>query len=147
MLVMSKWLMLCMIGLIMLAPLFGPERLVAQSSPDGRFGMTEVFWLPEEAVDLGVGWERILFYWRELQPDGPSDWNTLHVRGEWLAQANAQGRTVVGLIKNTAPWASVDGTESGLPKGLYLPLDDPDNLWAVFVRRLAEYYGERNVHH
>ena len=29
----------------------------------------------EEAVELGVGWERILFYWREIQPTGPEDWN------------------------------------------------------------------------
>ncbi|UCG25866.1 MAG: hypothetical protein JSW55_07720 [Chloroflexota bacterium] len=144
---MSKWLILCMIGLIMLAPFFVPEPLVAQTTPDGRFGMTEVFWLPDEARDLGVGWERILFYWRELQPEGPGDWNTLHVREEWLAQANAQGRTIVGLIKNTAPWASLDGTEAGVPKGLYLSLDDPDNLWAGFVQRLAEYYSARNVHH
>jgi hypothetical protein len=116
-------------------------------APDQRFGMTEAFWMPEEAIDLGVGWERILFYWREIQPTGPDDWNTLHVREEWLAMANSQGRMVVGLLKNTAPWASEDGTEAGIPKGLYLPTDDPGNLWAQFVRRIAAYYGPRNVHH
>ena len=116
-------------------------------APDPRFGLVESFWLPEEATELGVGWERILFYWRELQPSGPEDWNTLHVREEWLAQANASGRTVVGLLKNTAPWASVDGTEAGLPQGLDLPLSDPGNLWAGFVRKTATYYSVRNVHH
>lgn len=115
--------------------------------PDKRFGITEAFWAPSEASDLGIGWERILFYWRELQPTGADDWNTLHVREEWIAQANASGRTIVGLLKNTAPWASVDGTESGLPKGLYLPIDSSENLWAHFVRRVARYYGARNIHH
>jgi hypothetical protein len=54
---------------------------------------------------------------------------------------------VVGLLKNTALWASEDGTEAGIPKGLYLSPDDPGNLWAQFVRQVAAYYGPRNVHH
>jgi hypothetical protein len=119
----------------------------AQEAPDPRFGIVEAFWAQKEAAELNVGWERILFYWREIQPTGPEDWNTLHVLEEWLAQANSSGRTVVGLIKNTPPWASEDGTEAGLPKGLYLDIDDPENLWAVFVRKLADYYSIRNVHH
>ena len=119
----------------------------AQEPPDPRFGIVEAFWAPEEAAELNVGWERILFYWREIQPTGPDDWNTLHVLEEWLAQANSSGRTVVGLIKNTPPWASEDGTEAGIPKGLYLDVDDPDNLWAEFVRKIAAYYSIRNVHH
>ena len=118
-----------------------------QTVPDPHFGLTEAFWQPQEAAELGVGWERILFYWREIQPTGPDDWNTLHVMEEWLDEADRQGRTVVGLLKNTTPWASEDGTEAGLPKGLYLSVDDQNNLWAGFVRRIAEYYGERNVHH
>jgi hypothetical protein len=143
-----KWvilLILCtlLMGIRAVRPAAGQEGI----APDPRFGMTEAFWEPEEATELRVGWDRILFYWRELQPNGPDDWNTLHVREEWLSEAKAQGRTVVGLIKNTAPWASVDGTEAGLPKGLYLPIDDRENLWAGFVRKVANYYSDRNVHH
>lgn len=138
---------LLIIGLFMAVLFLNTRQSVAQTTPDRRFGMTEVFWLPQEARELGVGWERILFYWREIQPTGPEDWNTLHVLEEWLVEANSQGREVVGLIKNTAPWASVDGTEAGLPKGLYLPTDDPENLWANYVGRLADYYGKRGVHH
>lgn len=130
-----------------IAPFFSIQQTGIQDKPDPRFGMTEAFWQFDEAAELGVGWERILFYWREIQPTGPEDWNTLHVLEEWLVEADNQGRTVVGLLKNTAPWASEDGTEAGLPKGLYLPVDDPDNLWANFVRRIAEYYSVRNVHH
>jgi hypothetical protein len=143
-----RWLILLMF-LVLVLSTRAVERAVGQegSAPDPRFGMTEAFWEPEEAAELKVGWDRILFYWREIQPTGPDDWNTLHVREEWLAEANAQGRTVVGLIKNTAPWASDDGTEAGLPRGLYLPIDDEGNLWARFVRRLANYYSQHNVHH
>ncbi|HET6446438.1 MAG TPA: hypothetical protein VFI27_17855 [candidate division Zixibacteria bacterium] len=113
---------------------------------DPRFGVAEAFWSPEEAAELGVGWERILFYWREIQPQGPDDWNTLHVREEWLDDAERNDREVVGLLKNTAPWASEDGTEAGVPVGLDLPIDDPDNYWANYARRIAQYYGPLNVH-
>ncbi len=121
--------------------------VVAQTAVDPRFGVVEAFWAPNEAAELGVGWERILFYWSEIQPTGPDDWNTLHVLEEWLTEANAQGRTVVGLLKNTPAWATDGIPFAGVPRGLYLPVDDPNNLWANYVRRVAEYYGPRGVHH
>jgi hypothetical protein len=121
------------------------EVSLAQRAIDPRFGAIESFWAPEEAADLGVGWERILFYWSEIQPTGPGDWNTLHVLEEWLTEANAQGRTIVGLLKNTPAWAT-DGTPfSGVPRGLYLPVNDPSNLWATYVRRAATYYSPLGV--
>ncbi len=116
-----------------------------QSARDPRFGAIESFWAANEAAELGVGWERILFYWNEIQPNGPNDWNTLHVREEWLNEANAQGRQVVGLLKNTPNWATDGEFASGVPRGLYLPVDDPGNLWANYVRRVAQYYGPLGV--
>lgn len=122
------------------------ETAVAQTAIDQRFGAVESFWAPNEAAELGVGWERILFYWNEIQPAGPEDWNTLHVLEEWLVEANAQGRTVTGLLKNTPLWATDDGSAAGVPRGLYLPIDDPNNLWANYTRRVASYYSQRGVH-
>ena len=117
-----------------------------QSARDPRFGAVESFWAPGEAAQLGVGWERILFYWNEIQPTGPNDWNTLHVHEEWLAEATSQGRTVVGLLKNTPNWATDGEFASGVPRGLYLPVDDPGNLWANYARRVASYYSAHGVH-
>jgi hypothetical protein len=117
-----------------------------QSALDPRFGAIESFWAPAEAAELGVGFERILFYWNEIQPGGPGDWNTLHVREEWLAEARAQNRQVLGLLKNTPEWATDGEFASGVPRGLYLPVDDPSNLWANYVRRVAQYYGPLGVH-
>ena len=118
----------------------------AQATADRRFGAIESFWAPPDAAALGAGWERILFYWSEIQPGGPNDWNTLHVLEEWLHDANAHGRTVVGLLKNTPGWATDGQPFSGVPRGLYLPVDDPGNLWANYVRRVATYYGPLGVH-
>lgn len=143
--------------IILLSLLIGSQRSLAQSEQpgatatpaavDGRFGAIESFWAPQEAAELGVGWERILFYWNEIQPKDTDDWNTLHVLEEWLVEANGQDRIVLGLLKNTPAWATDGEPFSGVPRGLYLPIDDPENLWANYVRRIVEYYGPRGVHH
>lgn len=126
----------------------GTAPVATSTGVDPRFGAVESFWAAEEAAELGIGWERILFYWYEIQPAGPEDWNTLHVMEEWLHEANAHGRTVVGLLKNTPEWATDDRPPaSGVPRGLYLPRDDPENLWANYVRRVATYYSRLGVHH
>lgn len=119
------------------------------ATPDPRFGAIESFWAAEEAAELGAGWERILFYWNQIQPTGLDDWNTLHVLEEWLDEANAQDRQVLGVLKNTPEWAwSPEGEQSAaaVPNGLYLPVNDPNNLWATYTRQIAEYYGPLGVH-
>jgi hypothetical protein len=134
--------------IVLLVNVMAPRQAsVAQGAIDSRFGAIESFWAPQEAAELGVGWERILFYWNEIQPGGAGDWNTLHVLEEWLTEATGQGRTIVGLLKNTPVWATDGPPFSGVPRGLYLPVDDPGNLWATYVRQVANYYGPRGVHH
>lgn len=128
----------------------GGNPPLEQSAPDDgdvpRFGIVEAFWKPEESAELGVGWDRILFYWNEIQPTGPDDWNTLHVLEEWLDDARAENREVMGLLKNTPPWATDAEPFSGVPRGLYLPVDDPGNLWAGYVRKVVQYYAPLGVH-
>ncbi|MEZ4666802.1 MAG: hypothetical protein R3E39_02580 [Anaerolineae bacterium] len=113
--------------------------------PANNFGVVEGFWLPDQVCELGAGWERIIFDWSEHQPTGPDDWYTLNVDDRWLAAARACNREVVAIFKHTPAWAT-DGTPgAGVPRGLYLPVDDPANVWASFVRRSAEYYAPRGV--
>jgi hypothetical protein len=109
------------------------------------FGVVEGFWLPDAVCELGAGWERIIFDWAQHQPTGPDDWHTLNVDDRWLANARDCNREVVAVFKHTPDWAT-DGTPGpGVPLGLYLPVDDPGNYWANFVRRTAEYYQPRGV--
>lgn len=116
----------------------------AQSPPpDPRFGAVEAFWDSASAAEAGVGWERVLFYWSELQPNGPDEWNADHVGDVLLSQAVSAGREVVGLLKHTPAWATDGPPGCGVPGGLNLPVDDPGNLWAAFVRRVVGTYAGR----
>jgi hypothetical protein len=119
----------------------------AQSPPpDRRFGAVEAFRDSGAAAEAGVGWERILFYWSELQREGPGEWNGYHVPDEWLNQAAAADREVVAVLKHTPAWATDGPPGCGVPRGLDLPVDDPGNLWAAFVRRTVEIYRGRIRH-
>lgn len=123
-------------------------RLAAQEDQSGtsnRFGVVEGFWLPEVVCELGAGWERIIFDWSQHQPTGPDDWHTLNVDDRWLAAARDCNREVVAIIKHTPDWATEGTPGPGVPSGLYLPVDDPGNYWARFIRRAAEYYQPRGV--
>ncbi|MBE2182720.1 MAG: hypothetical protein IAE89_04775, partial [Anaerolineae bacterium] len=90
-------------------------------------------------------WERIIFDWAQHQPEGPDDWNPFNVLDEWLQAAADCDREVVAIVKHTPAWAT-DGTPGiGVPRGLYQDIDDPENLWASFMREAAEYYAARDV--
>jgi hypothetical protein len=115
---------------------------------DGRnpFGIVEAMWFPERACDLGVGWERIIFDWAQHQPESAEDWNTLNVDDRWLRAASDCGREIVAVVKNVPAWATDGQPGIGVPRGLDLPLDDPGNVWAGFMRKAARYYATRGVH-
>jgi hypothetical protein len=119
---------------------------LASTSPDPRFGLVEAFWDTQAAAESGAGWERVLFLWSAIQPGGPEDWNGFQVPDEPLNAARAAGREVVGVLKSTPAWATDGAPVSGVPRGLYLPLDDPGNLWADFVRKVVAYYAPKGVH-
>jgi hypothetical protein len=137
----ARWLLVFLL-LSQSLPFF--SSVVAQTGPpNGRFGAVEAFRDPVAASEAGVAWDRILFYWSELQPNGPEDWNGYHVPDDWLQIAHQEGREVIGLLKHTPAWATDGLTGCGVPRGLDLPVDDPGNLWAAFVRRAVGIYGDR----
>lgn len=120
-----------------------PRRIAAAASeapPDRRFGVVEAFTSPFAASYAGVGWERVNFDWPSLQPTGPHMWNRAAVPGTLLAREIAAGREIVGIIGGRPHWAM---DAHGLPLGLYLPPNDPRNLWGAFVAELARRYRGR----
>jgi hypothetical protein len=119
------------------------QRQILPDAPLNRFGIVEGFWLPELTCELGVGWERIIFDWGQHEPENSQSWNTLNVDDRWLVAAQDCHREVVALLKHTPAWATDGSPNAGLPRGLYLPDDDPENLWANFVRKTVTYYTGR----
>ena len=134
--------------IFMLAILLGLAQpfLVTAATPDRRFGAIDTFDNPAAATQLGAGWTRVRFPWADMQPNDSGQWNTSFFTDEQLNRELAAGREVVGLIVNTPPWALEDGNIPGVPSGLTLPDDDPNNLWAAFVRKIVSQYAGRINH-
>jgi hypothetical protein len=135
----------CFLGLlILLSALASPASTLAQETPpDPRFGLIEPHDAPDQADALGVGWGRARFHWAMIQPDGPVQWIDAELTNEQLARELASGREVVGLLIGLPGWAA---DSDGLPQGLYLPYDDPENVWAEFVRQVVTRYQGRIDH-
>ncbi len=113
---------------------------------DPRFGAVEAYRAPDLAQQTGIGWDRVRVHWDKWQPTGPKDWVHQGQESSWIATANAQGRQVAGLLITTPSWATNGKSKVGVPTGLDLPIDDPNNVWAGFVRKIVtEYKGQ--VHH
>ncbi len=107
--------------------------------PDPRFGAVEAFFAPFDADDAGVAWERVLFYWREIQPE-PNVWRDDYFPPEILHREVSAGREIVGLLINPPGWANGYRGDQSPPEGLYLPVDHSDNYWAQFVARIVSQY-------
>ncbi len=107
------------------------EWAAAPRPVDSRFGVIESYEDPDAASRLGVGWTRARFQWADVQPESNADWRPPLSDEELAAELDA-GREVVGLLIGIPDWAR---DSQGTPRGLALPHNDPDNSWAVFVRR------------
>jgi hypothetical protein len=113
------------------------------TSPDPRFGVVQAYQDPKAATALGVGWERYTFWWKAIQPDGPTSYNLWATdRDHQIHSELAAGRQIVGLLINTPDWAAANPAQHGdsIPKGLYLPYNDPHNYWGNFVKLIAAHY-------
>jgi hypothetical protein len=119
---------------------------VAAGIPDYRFGVIEAYDAPAAAGALGAGWTRVTFRWISIQPTSAEEWQAGPISDAALATELAAGRQVVGLLINTPDWATDWGKGPGVPQGLYLPIDDPNNLWANFVRSIVTRYAGRIDH-
>jgi hypothetical protein len=141
----THYLILITLLLALIQPAFvtaSPQSAI----PDRRFGAVDTFDNPAAATQLGAGWTRVRFPWATLQPNNDGEWNNTFFSDDQLNAEIAAGREVVGLIVNTPPWALQDGGLPGVPSGLYLRDDDPNNVWAIFVRKIVSRYAGRINH-
>ena len=140
----ARFLVVAIVLTLVLVPLAPP---VAQATPaaaisrDTRFGLNEA-WRAAEASDrAGAGWSRVLFWWSEMQKDGPGGLNLFATdQDNYINNETMRGRQLAGAVLNTPSWASSDGSRNGVPNGLYLPYDHPENHWGQFMKKMASHY-------
>jgi hypothetical protein len=115
--------------------------------PDARFGIAEGFRNPSAMIDLHAGWERLIFGWDQIQPDGPGDFSRLGITiaPEQLQAELDRGIRVVGLLEFTPEWAAADPSlgKRSPPRNLDLPFDHPDNYWGQVVFESVRHYAGR----
>ena len=112
---------------------------------DRRFGVVEGFADAATMAELRAGWERIIFFWPQVQPSGPDDFSGL---GRTLPRSVLEpelrrGVRLAGLLQFTPAWAAsrpADG-QRAVPRNLSLAVEDSNNYFARFVSEVVGYYA------
>ncbi len=106
-----------------------------------HFGAVEAFAAPSVAAQTGLTWERVNVFWNTVEPERPGQaLQPSSIPDAALSDELRRGMIVVGLIGNPPEWATRNGS---VPSGLDLPLTDPRNQWARFVRDVVSRYAGR----
>src|SRR5438067_4582134 len=124
----------------------GPVAADRWYAPTPVLGIVDAGRAPGAALKAGATWDRALFLWQLIQPNGPKDW----ALDSYLDQARLRstlgsGLPLVGVVQGTPGWADGDWHDgaSGVPVGLEYPVDDPRNTFGQFMLRLVRAYQGR----
>ncbi len=112
---------------------------------DPRFGAVQAIFAPRAAAAAGVKWERLIFPWNEIQPNGPSDFEQGWFTEDQINGEIARGIQIVGITLYTPAWAARDPQYEArsVPRNLDRAIDDPQNYWASYIKRLVAKYRGR----
>src|SRR5438477_11450886 len=131
----------------MLIALIGSDAAPAMAdrwfAPAPVLGIIDAGRQANAAMHAGATWDRALFLWQLIQPNGGSDWTLdSYVDTARLRPTLASGIPVVGVVQGTPTWAAGDWHDgaSAVPTGLAYPVDDPRNTFGQFMLRLARTY-------
>jgi hypothetical protein len=122
-----------------------PPTLQPVANDDPRFGAVQAINAPQAAANAGVKWERLIFPWNEIQPNGPSDFEQGWFSEQQINGELARGVQLVGITLYTPAWAARDPQNEArsVPKNLELPIDHPQNYFASYIKRLVAKYRGR----
>ena len=131
------------------APLTKPLDKRAELQAAGPFGLTIDFTqypveqipsLLDSAKQAGVGLIKFRFDWGTLEPTkgGAFEWAYFDTI---LREARARNLRVVGILGDTAPWASVSTSTYGSDQRQSPPRPDSYDAWKNYVRRTVGRYG------
>src|SRR5438132_5769846 len=138
-----------LLGLLVLAAGLASSTPVAADrwyAPSPVLGIVDAGRQPVAARQAGATWDRALFLWQLIQPNGPGDWALdAYIDKANLKSTLSAGFPVVGVVQGTPTWAPSDWHDgaSAVPSGLDLPVDDPRNTFGQFMLHLARQYKGR----
>lgn len=115
-------------------------------APAPVLGIVDAGREPAAARQAGASWDRALFLWQRIQPNGPTDWALdTYLDEARLKPTLMAGLPIVGVVQGTPGWAAGDYRDaaSAVPSGLELPVDDPRNTFGQFMLRLTRTYKGR----
>ncbi|MBI4494881.1 MAG: hypothetical protein HY690_19070 [Chloroflexi bacterium] len=141
---------LCMVLVLLLLSVALPRPAAADRwyAPDRILGAVDAGRQPDAARQAGVGWDRVVFQWQQIQPDGPDDWYLdRYIAWAGLQKSLKSGLPLLAVVQGTPRWAAGnprDGT-AGVPTGLDFPVTDPRNTFGRFMVRLARAFEGRVV--
>ncbi|MCZ7573333.1 MAG: glycosyl hydrolase [Ardenticatenaceae bacterium] len=119
-------------------------RLPPVPQADPFFGIVQAIHDPDKAVAAGARWERLVVWWSNFQPEGPTDWNPQGwFPRNLIEDERNHGIEPVGVVLHTPGWAAHDSGYGPIspPRNLDLPFDHPENYWGQFLMRLARDYA------
>jgi hypothetical protein len=122
-----------------------PRPLPPVRNDDAWFGAVNTTSAPSLSADAGAKWTRLIFPWEEIQPTNAQEFGQGYFSDADIDRQLRMGVEVVGITLYTPVWAARDpqyGARS-VPRNLHLPITDPQNYWAAYVRRLVGYYRGR----
>src|SRR5438105_8406387 len=98
----------------------GLQALPAVASDDPWFGAVQAIAAPQAAQNAGVKWQRLIFAWNAIQPDGPGDFKAPEYSDADVNGQLAQGVPIVGITLYTPRWAARDAQYEGrsVPRNL-----------------------------
>src|SRR5215813_8634817 len=126
-------------ALALLASSVSPAAADRWYAPAPVLGIVDAGRDASAARQAGATWDRALFLWQLIQPNGPSDWTLdSYLDKTRLKSTLASGLPVVGVVQGTPGWAAGDWHDgaSGVPIGLDFPVEDPRNVFGQFMLRL-----------
>ena len=131
------------------APLAKPLDKRGELKAAGPFGVTIDFTqfpveqipsLLDSAKESGVGLVKFRFDWGTLEPTKGAAYNWAYF-DTVLREARARNLRVIGILGDTAPWASISTSTFGGDQRQSPPRPDSYDGWKNYVRRTVGRYG------
>ena len=122
-----------------------PRPLPTVRNDDAWFGAVNTTSAPSLSANAGVKWTRLIFPWDQIQPTGPRDFGKGYFSDADVDGQRRMGVEVVGITLYTPVWAARDPAYEArsVPRNLNLPITNPQNYWASYVRQLVGHFRGR----